>query len=309
MHRRLRHLASGLLVLTALNSGRAMAESVSLPRSEVRTLHSVATGHEHRLFIAWPETPPPPAGYPVIYLLDANAWFGTVVDAVRVLGARTEATGVAPAIVVGLGYPTDQPFDPAHRALDYTPTVGAKSREVPGPTGGAGAFLRFIEEEVKPALARDHRLDATRQTLVGHSFGGLFVAHVLLNHPGAFQNYIAISPSLWWDNRAVLAGETALPERLAAVPVKSARNLFVAAGEFEQAPDPARPVSPERLARLRQNRMVDNAREFAARLAALPGEPLRVQFVEFPRENHSSLVPGAISRALSFLNLPPTAKP
>lgn len=35
--------------------------------------------------------------------------------------------------------------------------------------------------------------------LAGHSYAGLFTLHVLLNYPGAFDTYIAIDPSLWWD--------------------------------------------------------------------------------------------------------------
>jgi len=60
----------------------------------------------------------------------------------------------------------------------------------------------------------------------------------------------------------------------------------------------------ERIEKLRQNRMIDNARELATRLAALPGTLLRVQFTEFPGENHGSGVPGASRGAQPFVNAP-----
>lgn len=274
-------------VLAASATARAndVRPPVALPRSEARTLVSLATGREHRVFIAWPDHPAPAAGFPVIYVLDANAWFGTVVETARVLAGRPEGTGVGPAIVVGLGYPIEKPFDNERRTADYT-------------APGADAFLRFIEDEVKPSLARDFPLDPARQTLLGHSLGGHFVLRVLFTAPSSFSHYVALSPSIWWQDRILLAGEPALPTKLAGAVT---RGVFISVGEFEQSPDPARASPPERLAKLEKNRMVDNARELAARLAALPGAPLRVQFTAFPGENHGSVVPGAIARALPFV--------
>ncbi|NND08506.1 MAG: hypothetical protein HKN87_19165 [Saprospiraceae bacterium] len=40
--------------------------------------------------------------------------------------------------------------------------------------------------------------------LIGHSFGGLFVLHTLVNHPGIFNSYLAIGPSLWWDDQRLV---------------------------------------------------------------------------------------------------------
>ena len=40
--------------------------------------------------------------------------------------------------------------------------------------------------------------------LVGHSFAGLFALHVLWNHPESFDTYMALDPSLWWDQGAFL---------------------------------------------------------------------------------------------------------
>src|SRR5204862_4773522 len=36
--------------------------------------------------------------------------------------------------------------------------------------------------------------------LYGGSLGGLFVMYAFLNNPDLFTSYIAIDPSLWWDN-------------------------------------------------------------------------------------------------------------
>ena len=54
---------------------------------------------------------------------------------------------------------------------------------------------------------------APYRTLIGHSFGGLFVVNALINHTDMFNAYIAIDPSLWWDNQKLMRqGEAALRE-------------------------------------------------------------------------------------------------
>ena len=65
--------------------------------------------------------------------------------------------------------------------------------------GGAGQFCRFLTEELRPAVEQD--LPVNGQHLLAGQFldAGLFTLHVLLNYPGAFDTYIAIDPSLWWD--------------------------------------------------------------------------------------------------------------
>jgi predicted alpha/beta superfamily hydrolase len=41
---------------------------------------------------------------------------------------------------------------------------------------------------------------------MGESLGGLFVVDTLLDQPSLFDDYVAISPSLWWDDRLLLNG-------------------------------------------------------------------------------------------------------
>jgi len=40
--------------------------------------------------------------------------------------------------------------------------------------------------------------------LIGHSYGGLTVLHILFHHPSLFKAYVAIEPSLWWGNQKLL---------------------------------------------------------------------------------------------------------
>ncbi len=85
-------------------------------------------GRSYRIFVSIPAEQPPASGYPVFYVLDANAVFATVVDAVRVQGRRPEKTGVSPAVIVGIGYQTDVPFA-SDRFYDFT--VDVPTSELP----------------------------------------------------------------------------------------------------------------------------------------------------------------------------------
>jgi uncharacterized protein len=91
------------------------------------------------------------------------------------------------------------------RTRDLTPTNASMRRpdgsEMTMPTsGGADKFLKFIETELIPKIEKDYRTQPYR-VFAGHSFGGLFAIHALLARPEIFNAYIAVSPSMHWDNQ------------------------------------------------------------------------------------------------------------
>src|SRR5205823_1088605 len=98
--------------------------------------------------------------------------------------------------------------------------VGRDTLARSSPTAGGAAKLRaFITDELAPWVESRYRT-APYRILVGHSFGGLFAVDALSYAPRSFNAYVAISPTLWWDNgkyvkrvesalaRASLAGRT-----------------------------------------------------------------------------------------------------
>src|SRR3712207_3662198 len=89
------------------------------------------------------------------------------------------------------------------RTRDLTPTRVARLPDNPNagfPTsGGADKFLKFIETELIPMVESKYRTQPYR-ALAGHSLGGLFAVHTLVTKPELFNSYIAVSPSLQWDN-------------------------------------------------------------------------------------------------------------
>lgn len=278
---------------------------VALPRSEERRM-CAEDGGEYRVLVAWPSEPPPPSGYPAIFLLDANASFGTLVEMVRARSSRTANTGVVPAVVVGIGYPVDGPYDRERRTFDFTEAPPEQEpgdvRPVSG-TGGAVAFQAFLDRTVRPAIAADFPLDPARQTLFGHSLGGLFVVQSLVRAPDSFGSFVSISPSVWWARERLLADAASLAN------TGSPAKVVIAVGQYEQeiAPWQRRldPGEQERLERRRAaRRMVDGARDVANVLRGEPGHGLDVTFDLVPGEDHSSVVPIALSRALRAVLAP-----
>jgi len=70
-------------------------------------------------------------------------------------------------------------------------------------SGGMPAFFTFLRNELIP------RIDSTYRTMpwrvfVGHSFGGITTLNALYTIPETFNAYVAIDPSLWWDDRVLL---------------------------------------------------------------------------------------------------------
>ncbi len=244
-------------------------ERVVTPRSRQFNLRSRESQREYRIQVAEPKDGPPKSGYPVIYALDGNAVFATLAEAARVQRRGT------PMLVVGIGYPSDDPFDSA-RTYDLTPERAASESDADSKekTGGEEAFFKFIQEEVKPLIEERYKVNRQRQTLFGHSLGGLFTLHVLFAHPDAFQTYAAGAPSLWFDDQSILNEERAFIERKG---VKA--DLFLFVGDRDA------------------RHMIHDATRLSERLAPLSVHGLRVYFQVFEGEDHVSVLPAAISRA------------
>lgn len=136
---------------------------------------------------------------------------------------------------------------------------------------------------------------------MGHSFGGLFTLHTLFTRPDLFQTYVAGSPSIWFNDEFLIGEEKAFIKNFKADGKK--RNILIAIGGLEQRLNPAidpGPKAPENLDRMQSRRMVSNAADMAARLALYKDRGFTVKFIEFDGEEHGSVVPGLISRAVGF---------
>jgi uncharacterized protein len=134
--------------------------------------------------------------YPVLYMTDGDGHMGHTASTIEFL---TRNGRISDLIVVGVAN-TD-------RTRDLTPTKSTTKNpagELQWPTsGGADNFLKFFETELIPSIEKDYRVQPYR-ILAGHSFGGLFAIHAMVSKPGLFNSYVAVSPSLQWENEATL---------------------------------------------------------------------------------------------------------
>jgi predicted alpha/beta superfamily hydrolase len=225
--------------------------AVTILASEVRMMESEHSGQKYRITISlplgyskspdesWPFNRTPDL-WPVVYVLDGNWYFGMVTDIVRPMAW---CGSTSDAIIVGIGYAEGQDVIEAFREsftrrnLDLTPVRDEaeeksmeKQHKRPTPTGGAGNFLRFIQDELIPTIEKEYRADPAKRILVGHSYGGLFGAFSLFEAPGLFETLVVGSPTLTYGNRFTFQREEAFAKEHKKLPAK----VFLYVGEFEE---------------------------------------------------------------------------
>lgn len=301
-------LAAGCaLPLAATHAAQAASPApVTVAGTQQWDLRASGSQRAYRIFVAVPDKPAPASGYGVLYVLDGNAMFLTAVEAVRAYERRPDVPKDIATIVVGIGYPEGSDIG-RERTLDLTPSATEDPR-VKAPAGGGDAFLAFIERDLKPKVATLGAIDRQRQAIFGHSFGGLFVLHTLARQPEAFTVRVAASPSIWFS-------ETAIKRELAALPASRKADaaplrVLLTAGEYEQTLSPFARIQPnaDRIAHgLKSRAQVDNGRAVAALLATVPG--VQVRFDEIAGEDHGTVIPAAIGRAVAFMLIPPLPVP
>lgn len=210
----------------------------------------------------------PNARYPVLYVLDGDAYFASTCATVDFLARNDRMPAM---IVVGIPNTGDRTHDltpPARvtSAAFETRAGGADSARTEFPTaGGAESMRRFLTTELAPWIEREYRA-APYRVLVGHSFGGLFAIDALADAPRTFDAYVAISPSLWWDRGAYVAR---IARVLANAPLAGA-SLYMTTGAREGA------------------EMIEPARQLAAALDSTRHAGFRSWYVVMPTETHNS---------------------
>ena len=136
--------------------------------------------------------------YPVLYLLDGERHFLHVTGIVSFLSSA----GKMPNMIIVAIENTNRMRDltPTHSIVGYD---GKNDSISLASSGGSENFYKFINEELIPFVEGNYRTQPFR-ILCGQSLGGLFTIYTLLAHPASFNAYIAISPALWWDDKAIL---------------------------------------------------------------------------------------------------------
>lgn len=172
--------------------------------------------------------------YPVLFLLDGNAYFDHVKNAVTAYADKNRHS-VTP-IVIGIGYENAYLMD-SLRVRDYT-YPEALAADSFATSGGADRFYAFITEELIPHIDSRYRTDTTSRTIMGHSFGGYFTLYALLrdclskDHQQGFDNYISASPSITY-REGYIVSELARQLKLVSPLMGQRKKLRVTIGERE----------------------------------------------------------------------------
>lgn len=210
-----------MLLLGLVVTGHAAAGDVAVPAHASFTIDSTVLREARHINVY---TPPgyataKGARYPVLYVPDG----GLQEDFPHVAGdvdAAIRAGAMQPMIVVGI--------ENTERRRDMTgPTMVASDREIAPRVGGSAAFRAFVAQELIPEVQHRYRTNGHR-AIVGESLAGLFVVETLFAQPKLFDTYIALSPSLWWNDMALTRAASA---RLQALPALHATLYVASAGD------------------------------------------------------------------------------
>ncbi len=185
-----------LLVLSYTTTRAQSKHLITIGQSD--SIDSKILQEKRKIWVQVPESAKAktnhPNTYPVVYVLDGGVHFLSVCSVINQL-----APGSVPEmIVVGIA-------NTANRTRDLTPTKVKEARgasEWVKESGGGELFTDFIAQELIPYIDNKYPT-ANNKTFIGHSFGGLLVVNTLIKRPELFTNYIAVDPSLWWDNEVL----------------------------------------------------------------------------------------------------------
>jgi predicted alpha/beta superfamily hydrolase len=135
--------------------------------------------------------------YPVVYLLDGSKDEDFIhISGIVQFGSFSWINMVPESIVVGIGN--------VDRKRDFTSPSQNELDQKEFPTSGkSDKFIRFLQNEIQPYIDSDYRTNNIK-TIIGQSLGGLLATEILLKNPELFDNYIIVSPSMWWNDEKLL---------------------------------------------------------------------------------------------------------
>ncbi|PZF73445.1 alpha/beta hydrolase [Taibaiella soli] len=211
----------------------------------------------------------PERKFPVIYLLDgsANEDFIHIAGLVQFL---TMIQAMPPTIVVGVAN--------VDRKRDFTfPTQNKEDLKNVPTSGGSAKFMLFVEKDLQPYVNGHYRTNGER-TIIGQSLGGLMATEILLKKPALFDNYIIVSPSLWWNDESLLKDAPQLLKKA----TSKAKKVYIAVGE-------------------EGDQMKNDAKNLSELLLKENPKTKTISLVNFPKENHLTILHNAAYNGLSFV--------
>lgn len=191
-----------LTILVVSCKTKAIVYDDPVPEHDSLTISSTYV-KEDRVINVW--TPPTYGAssdsFPVLYMPDGGIKedFPHIANT---LAKLIEDKKIAPFILVGIEN-TDR-----RRDLSGFSDVEEDQQYCPL-TDGAKDFRAFISEELMPAINGKYKT-TDKKGIIGESLAGLFVVETLLLQPATFDFYIAMDPSLWWNNQYLVKNAASL---------------------------------------------------------------------------------------------------
>jgi len=189
-------LAFLILLAPALRAQVGNGQNVLQTVGVLDSLYSEILDESRKIYVQMPTdyNPEQDLEYPVAFILDGEVFLPTVYDVQKYYSG-----GFSPEMVL-VGISNDE-----NRMRDLTTSKVTSMYGMPfnEPNGEAERFFNFLEKELIPYIEENYPVTSYR-SLIGHSYGGLFTLYALLNHPALFSNYLAIDPSLQWDDQKLL---------------------------------------------------------------------------------------------------------
>ena len=224
------------------------------------------------IYINLPKSYSPIKTYNAFYYLDANIKSGNKIrEIVRdsLLNPKFSNT-----IFVGIGHKGD--FHVLRRR-DFTvpEIIGKDTFGLSNNFGQIDRFYLFMKYELIPYLNNNYNINNSENSLLGHSFGGLFTIYALFKNDSIFKHYFALSPSLWVSNYSIY-NFNKLDTNF-----DVNKNLLVAAGSLELL-----------------NKIKSGADQFELYLKNMKYKSLQFEYKIYKGETHNSEVPHSISDIL-----------
>ena len=242
----------------------------------VDSLHSDILNEDRIINIYLPEGYDKDTKYPVIYLLDGSA----DEDFIHVVGIVQYNTfswinRIPKSIVIGIAN--------TNRKRDFTsPATQASDRKSIPNNGGSAKFIAFLEKELQPYVEKKYKTDGFK-TIIGQSLGGLLATEILFKKPTLFNNYIIISPSLWWNDGALLKAKPAVLDK----GYSKSTNIYIGVGKEGS-------FDGKRI-------MEDDAKLLYEKIKQGQSKSVNVHFDYLPEEDHATVTHQAIFDAFRIL--------
>lgn len=269
---------------------RGQGSPYEIVGSEVWDVPDPVSGRKYQVFVALPPSyaKDPKRRYPVLYVTDADYAFPIV----RQIGRRLnlDRPQIDEFILVGLSYAVGEQ-GMSSRRRDYTPTQAGAHDTPPDAVHGQGkAYLGYLRDQVFPFIAQRYRTRQDERLFLGHSYGALLGAQILLTEPAMFSRYLLGSPSLWYDQHVM----EKIEREYAASHQDLAALVYVYVGEYEEIKN-----GDPRFAK-RYN-MVSDARRLERSLNSRRYPSLRIKLDVLNDEDHLSVAPRGFTHGLKFL--------